>query len=58
MNTSDKKVKTASRIIKKETAKTKEADKILQFQLEGRNINNPKKIASVFNNYFTSIAEN
>jgi hypothetical protein len=27
-------------------------------QLEGRNINNPKEIASVFNNCFTSIAEN
>jgi hypothetical protein len=58
MNTSEKKVKTACRIIKKETAKTKEADKILQLQLEGRNINNPKEIASVFNNCFTSIAEN
>jgi len=58
MNSSDKKVKTASRVVKKETAKTKEAYKFLQFQLEGRNINNPKEIASVFNNYFTSIAEN
>jgi hypothetical protein len=44
-------VNTAWRIIKKETAKTKEADKILQLQLEGRNINNPKEIASAFNNY-------
>lgn len=55
MNTSDK-VETAWRIIKNETAKTKETDKILQ--LEGRNLNNPKEIASAFNNYLTSIAEN
>jgi hypothetical protein len=52
MNTSDNKVKTAWRVIKKETAITKEANKILQLQLEGRNINNPKETASAFSNYF------
>lgn len=58
MNACDDKVKTAWRIIKKETAKTKEADKILKLQLEGININNPNEIVSAFNNYFTSIDEN
>lgn len=58
MNTSGDKMKTAWRIIKKETAKTKEANKILKLQLEGRNINNPKEIVSAFNNYFISIDEN
>jgi hypothetical protein len=50
MNTSYNKVKTASRIIKKVPSKSIETGKILQLKLERRNINNPKDIASAFNN--------